>query len=272
MNQFQRFLKPNFLLLPYFLLITLFCCNFVHADPPYSRCSNTTNTTENSLFRKNLNNLLQVLPSNASSSKFYNFSTGNDLNKVYGLYMCLDYITSEECQACINTASQDIVTLCSNSNEAIVWEELCQLRYSNENFLGHLNVSDNIPLDNVQNISQPEKFRSFVDKSLNNLTKIAAYNVSANMYATGEAPFTDDETVYSLVQCTRDLSADDCNKCLNSATEELLGLYYFSIGARLLSRSCYLRYELYAFYRGETAPTTRTNTRKGEGKDIYIIV
>ncbi|KAL5578977.1 hypothetical protein UlMin_011419, partial [Ulmus minor] len=255
--------------LPYLLLIILFCDNFDHADSldsvrddlPRKRCSNT-NYTENGLFQKNLNNLLQVLPSNASSSKFYNFSTGNYPNKAYGLYMCLDYFTYEECQACIKSTSQDIITRCPHSSEAVVWEEQCQLHYSNKNFFGQLNDSDYRPLDNVQNISQPEKFRSVVNKTLNNLTKFAAYDVSANMYATGEVPFTDDETVYALVQCTRDLSAADCNKCLGKATEDILGSYYFSMGARVLNPSCYLRYELYRFYRGQ--PTSQADNRTGE--------
>ncbi|XP_062109732.1 cysteine-rich receptor-like protein kinase 25 [Humulus lupulus] len=71
-----------------------------------------------------------------------------------------------------------------------------------------------------------------------------------------------DNTVYALVQCTRDLSPDDYKKCLGSATEEILDVYYHSIGVRLLSQSCYLRYELYAFYMGES--DSMANNKNGE--------
>lgn len=223
--------------------------DLAYADPPYSNCSNTGNYTVTSTFQNNLNNILRSLSSNASISKFYNTSTGNDTDRVYGLYMCLDYVTKESCHDCITTASHDMLKLCPSTTEAVVWEEYCQLRYSNKSFFGILDVTGNIPLDNQKNNSQPEVFKSIVNVTLNTLAYQAAFNLSANMYATGEAAFQD-KTIYALVQCTRDLSAIDCNFCLQSATADILRVYYYSVGARLLSRSCYLRYELYSFYEG----------------------
>lgn len=248
-----------------YCFFTLLLCDFSCADPPYPQCSNTSNFIADDLFDKNLNNLLQILPSNGSLSKFYNTSVGtNDAERVYGLYMCLDYVSQETCQNCIAMASQDILTLCKTSKDAVIWEESCQLRYSNDNFFGKLNTSDNWPLSNKQNIPEPEQFGSVVNMTLRNLTRKAAY--SSDMYATGEVGFMDD-TVYALVQCTRDLSPDDCNKCLRVATREILDVYYYSIGARLLSRSCYLRYELYAFYEGKTEASSGSSAgnKKGQG-------
>ncbi|KAL0012445.1 hypothetical protein SO802_007553 [Lithocarpus litseifolius] len=223
--------------------------DLAYADPPYHNCSNTGNYTVTSPFQNNLNNILHSLSSNASISKFYNTSTGNDTDRVYGLYMCLDYATNEICHDCITTASHDMLKLCPSTTEAAVWEETCQLRYSKKSFFGILDVTGNIPLDNKMNNSQPEEFKSIVNVTLNTLAYQAAFNRSANMYATGEAAFQD-KTIYALVQCTRDLSANDCNLCLQSATADILRVYYYSVGARLLSRSCYLRYELYSFYGG----------------------
>ncbi|XP_062087510.1 cysteine-rich receptor-like protein kinase 10 isoform X2 [Humulus lupulus] len=256
MNHLEGVVKPIPLLLLYFLWTLL--SNLSLADPPYPRCSNTSNYTENSLFQNNLQNLLGTFPSNASTLKFHSAIIGKkDADKVYGLYMCLSYVNDTLCHDCIATAAQDVLGLCHNSKEAVVWEESCQLRYSNENFFGKLSVTGNIPLDNVQNISQPEEFKSFMKKTLRNLTQVAASNDSS-MYATGEVAYMD-KTVYALVQCTGDLSSDDCKKCLGSATEEILDVYYHSIGARLLSRSCYLRYELYAFYSESGSMAINTN-------------
>ena len=137
--------------------------DLAYADPLHSNCSTTGNDAVNSPFYNNLNYILYSLSSKASVTKFYNTSTGNDTNRVYGLYMCLDYVTSESCGACITEASQDISKLCPSTTEAIVWEETCQLRYSKKSFFGILDVTGNIPLKNKSNISQPEEFKSLVN-------------------------------------------------------------------------------------------------------------
>ncbi|RVW78319.1 Cysteine-rich receptor-like protein kinase 10 [Vitis vinifera] len=96
------------------------------------------------------------------------------------------------------------------------------------------------------------------------------------MYATKLVVFTDIDTLYALVQCTPDLSPDNCSICLKTATTKILAVYYFSQGARLLSCSCYLRYEFYPFYEGAIEPQApvspqnpgaRKNKWKKENKD-----
>ena len=94
----------------------------------------------------------------------------------------------------------------------VVWEDLCQLPYSNDKFFGKLNITKNLALDNVMNISQPEKFRSVMNETLRNLTQVAAYD-SNNSYATGEVGYMD-KTIHALVQCTRGLSTFDCKNVL----------------------------------------------------------
>ncbi|XP_050909223.1 cysteine-rich receptor-like protein kinase 10 [Lathyrus oleraceus] len=89
------------------------------------------------------------------------------------------------------------------------------------------------------------------------------------MYATGKVAFKD-KTVYALVQCTRDLSANDCSKCLQSAIGDIPGCCYASIGARVWSRSCYLRYEFYPFYLGETESTSSSTNQGGKNKSSKI--
>ena len=114
--------------------------------PPYNICSTSTaSSARASTIDDNLQNVLTALASNANAAKFSNASFGNDSDRVYGLYMCLNYISAETCNDCITTASQDISKLCPNKTEAIVWEEVCQLRYAYQNFFGQLDVSGNIP-------------------------------------------------------------------------------------------------------------------------------
>ncbi|XP_024156925.2 uncharacterized protein LOC112164829 [Rosa chinensis] len=250
------------------LLFELACAAPPYDTPPYNICSVVTNnSTGHSTFQENLESLLNLLPSNASVSKLYNGSIGNEPDRVYALYMCLDFVSNDTCHKCIEAAQSDIMKLCPKSKEATVWEEWCQLRYSSENFFGRLNVSDNNVLQvNTQNISdQPEKFKSVVNQKLSELTKKAAYNDSSpKMYATGEVNFGD-KVIYALVQCTTDLSEGDCDKCLQTATEDVLREYFFSMGARLFSHSCFLRYELYPFY------SYPTQASKG-GRKVRLII
>uniref|UniRef100_A0A2K1YEU5 Uncharacterized protein n=1 Tax=Populus trichocarpa TaxID=3694 RepID=A0A2K1YEU5_POPTR len=226
------------LLLLYFSIANLL--NLAYADPPYT----------NSPFQNNLKSLMSYLASNASVSNQYHAYAGNDPDRVYAHYMCYNYITFEKCSACIDAASQDIMQLCPNIRDAAVWEELCQLRFSNQNFLGLLDFSGNIPLSNRKTIKNPEQLVSAVNENFSNLTKKAAFVPARNMYATRKLTLSDIDTLYALGQCSTDLSSHDCNTCLQVAIQNISTCCYISRGARLLSRSCYFRYELYPFYEG----------------------
>ncbi|KAJ6725298.1 CYSTEINE-RICH REPEAT SECRETORY PROTEIN [Salix viminalis] len=142
--------------------------DLAHADPPYKACSNIS---ANSQFQKNLEIILSYLRSNASVSKLYSTSTGNDHDKIYAQYMCLNYETNDNCRNCIATASEVIMQLCPEDKDAVVWEETCQLRYSNQSFLGHLDVSGNMALDNKEDLENPAQFRLVVNETLNDLAK-----------------------------------------------------------------------------------------------------
>jgi hypothetical protein len=104
--------------------------------------------------------------------------------------------------------------LCPNNRNATVWEELCQLRFSNKNFRGQLDFSGNIPLANRETIENSVQFISVVNENFSNLTEKAAFDPTQNMYATGKLALSDIDTLYTLVQCTTDLSSHDCNTCL----------------------------------------------------------
>ncbi|KAL0012448.1 hypothetical protein SO802_007556 [Lithocarpus litseifolius] len=254
------------------LIYELACADPLN-DPPDELCSSTSNYTAGSPFENNLKeDLFLSLSSNSSFTKFYNTFSGNDPDRVYGLYMCFNYVNGNDCQSCVSLATTDIVKLCPNSKEAFVGEELCQFLYSNQNFFGQLDVTGNIPKQNEENISEPQLFKGVVNNVLSNLAKKAAFDPLANiMYATREEPFKDD-TIYALVQCGTDLSANQCNSCLQKAISDIQTCCFFSVGARLFSRSCYLRYELYNFYQVLTSSTNNMNGESSVRKIWMIII
>ncbi|CAL5408450.1 unnamed protein product [Camellia sinensis] len=138
-----------------------------------------------------------------------------------------------------------------------------QLHYANESFFGTLDVTGNIWKYNANNVSDDELgwFISVVNDMLHKLSRLAAFNLSYGMYATGVVNFTDTKTIYALVQCTIVLSSDDCNTCLEPAIANISTCGSKSRGARLFSRSCFLRCEFYAFYEDESTNSTE-NQRK----------
>ncbi|GAB4826710.1 hypothetical protein Ancab_033603 [Ancistrocladus abbreviatus] len=251
------FLRKTLHLLLLFPAFAIFL-NLVNADPPYRYCPDTSNKGANGHFRINVNNLLSSLTSNASVTKFYYTSIGNNPNTAYGLFFCMNFVADENCKNCGTMAAEDITSRCPTSTDATVWEDNCQLRVSDQNFFGHLNVAGNIPQYNHLDISDPDKlrFRSFVNATLFNIAEVAAFNASAHMYAEQQVAFTETDIIYAAVQCTPDLSPIDCSSCLRKAITDVLVSYQYR-GGRLLSRSCYLRYEFYDFYDGaaeEVAP------------------
>ncbi|KAI8001856.1 Cysteine-rich receptor-like protein kinase 10 [Camellia lanceoleosa] len=260
-----------------FLLYSLFSAlhHFVHTiAPPYELCSNTTISTTNSIFDYNLEKLFDSLSSNASVSKFYTTKMGNDQDRLFGLFLCYNFVPTQHCENCIASAIQDIKNHCENRNKAVVWEENCQLRYSNESFFGTLDVTGNIPQYNLENVSDDElgRFISVVNNTLHKLSRLAAFNASYGMYATEAVNFTDTKTIYALVQCTTDLSPDDCNTCLETAIANTSTCCSKSRGARLFSRSCFLRYEFYAFYEDASNSSTENQRIFPKSSRYWMIV
>ncbi|XP_047310310.1 cysteine-rich receptor-like protein kinase 10 [Impatiens glandulifera] len=89
-----------------------------------------------------------------------------------------------------------------------------------------------------------------------------------------------DQTRYSLVQCSRDISVDDCRTCLRLMTNQIQGCCQGRKGWRILTPSCNIRYEEYSFFTTPDPPTgnTTNNTtnfskrKKNSTKIILSIV
>ena len=62
--------------------------------------------------------------------------------------------------------------------------------------------------------------------------------------------FTALQTLYTLAQCTLDLSGYDCNRCIQIAIQTLPGCCGGKLGGRVLYPSCFARFEVYLFCQG----------------------
>lgn len=214
-------------------------------------CLNTSTYTPNSTYEANVKYLLSALSSNGNHENgFYNFTAG-DRDRVYGMFMCRGDVSTGNCGTCVNQASSDILRVCPNQKTAVIWYDLCMLRFSDKNIFQRLDQSVYVNMSATEKNSQPS-FMKLVVKTLEEMTRRVAGN-SMKCFAY-KSNFTEiSATIYSLGQCTPDISDSDCYTCLKNATQILPTCCNSALGARVLFPSCNIRYELYGFYSNTTA-------------------
>ncbi|CAL5344633.1 unnamed protein product [Camellia sinensis] len=251
-----------------FLVVSLFMISTsVHVEPNVISCDvSPTNYTQNSPFGNNLKSLLESLWSNTPLSQGFNSTVfGNNTDQVYGKALCRGDVTPEVCRDCIQNASQEIMTVCPTQN-AIIWHEFCQVQYSYRPFSSWDAFTGMFPESNKdeKNISGRDGFVVALKDFMNTLSDQAAFNPSNLMFATGKTKISTNETVYGLVQCTRDISQSDCRLCLNFEFVELDGCCDYRQGGTVFSRFCNMRFQLYQFYNETTV--------NGDRKKIKVAI
>ncbi|KAF8045755.1 hypothetical protein N665_4467s0003 [Sinapis alba] len=217
-------------------------------DPTYiyHTCPNTTTFSRNSTYFTNLIALLSSLSSrNASySTGFQNATAGQAPDRVTGLFLCRGDVTPEICRSCVAFAVNETLTRCPNERGVTLYYDECMLRYSNRNILSTLNTNGGVIMFNTQNITSNQTgFTELVLSTMNQAVSVASS--SPRRYDAREANFTAFQSLYGLVQCTPDLTRQDCMSCL---TQIINQLPTDKIGGRFIVPSCSSRYELYPFY------------------------
>ncbi|KAK2458403.1 putative receptor protein kinase [Trifolium repens] len=240
----------------YFLLLLIISIESqAKAQPEFldNFCINDNgNYTANSTYQNNLNILLSNLSSNTEINYgFYNFSYGQNTDKVNAIGLCRGDVKPDVCRNCLNDSRVLLTRLCPNQKEAIGWYENCMLRYSNRSIFG---LMEQFPWFNMASRNIETEVNQY-NRALGNLMKklkekAASSNDSRVKYATGNETDVDlnFETIYGLVQCTPDLSSQDCMDCLNGAISELPNCCSKKLSARVVEPSCNIRYESYPFY------------------------
>lgn len=243
------FVESSLILL--FVSFTSFFYTATAASPEYSYhvCGpNTTTFSVNSTYQTNLNSLLTAL-SNVSNG-FLNTTSGQGANRVYGLILCRGDISTSACQDCASIATRNIVQLCPVQREAIIWYDLCLIRYDDNSIFSTMDTDPGILLRNANNITDPQRFRQVLPGVINPAASQATS--SPRRFAVAKGNFSANQ-LYCLVQCTPDLSTEDCSRCLQ---QSIVNLPKDWIGARALYPSCYSRYEMYSFFNESFLPTS----------------
>ncbi|KAI3980032.1 hypothetical protein MKX01_042686 [Papaver californicum] len=221
------------------------------------------NYTDNSSFQRNLNQTLGYLSSSITPNQtFYNRSTGQNQDRVYGMLLCRGDLTDEGCKSCADTSTVEATSqYCSNGKQYTAWYDGCMLRYSSKSIFSIMEVEPAISLLNTNNVRDPESFNLLVTELMNTLVSRASSNgdnSSTIKFATGNfnATTVGYQSLYGLVQCTPDISGSGCNRCLSGAVDNLPSCCFGKPGGRILRPSCNIRYEVYPFYESTATAVT----------------
>ena len=237
-------------LYPFLTLHLLAVTVFAQPDFLYHFCiEGVGNYTSNSTYKANLNTLLSSLPSdNAIDYGFYNFSAGQNSERVNAIGLCRGDVTPDACRSCLNDSRLQLTELCPNQKEAIGWYDNCMLRYSNRSIFSTKEDLPAFSMHNVNNVSNGDEFNEALGNLFASLKSKAASGDSRYKFATGEVNLSSFQNIYALVQCTPDLSQLSCSNCIEGAINGIPGCCDRKQGGRVVKPSCNIRFELYRFY------------------------
>lgn len=108
-------------------------------------CSNGGVFAENSSFHDNLSPILASLPSNTTSNGgFYSATLGSGADKLFLLSQCRGDVGPDDCRSCLNSSAAAARSKCRNQNEAVIYGDVCLLRYSGQDFFGKAAVEPSL--------------------------------------------------------------------------------------------------------------------------------
>ncbi|KAF4398045.1 hypothetical protein G4B88_019766 [Cannabis sativa] len=249
----------------------------------YHNCTNAPTYAPNSIYQNHLRIVLSSLSSAPSES--HNTSAGEDSSSpVYGSFFCRGDVNITTCRVCVTFVAIDAFNRCPVQKEAVIWYDECQLRYSYRSFFGTVYDRPSVSLLNAANITDQNRFNRLVGVSTKATAAEAAKGLPGDKkFATKEDNFNDFQRLFTLAQCTPDLNASGCTRCLNDAIARLPICCFGKLGGRVLFPSCNVRYEVYPFY-GENAtapppaaatplpPSGYKSTTKGKTKTSSIVI
>ncbi|OEL16674.1 L-type lectin-domain containing receptor kinase IX.1 [Dichanthelium oligosanthes] len=215
------------------------------ANWPY--CSTTNNYSIASSYQVNLVQLMADLQAGAIDNSGFNQSTaGKPPDTVFGLIMCYVDRNWDECQNCLRAATAGVQQTCPYSREMKACYGACVLRYSNEFFfsIADLNVAFYLWIDAY--VTDMVGMNTTRWTLMSRLTGEASD--SPLRLANGSEVFTDSDgnsqVIYGLAQCTRDLNASECTRCLTYFVAELSRSRPNNTYGAVKGYSCYVVYQI----------------------------
>ncbi|RDX90532.1 Cysteine-rich receptor-like protein kinase 25, partial [Mucuna pruriens] len=246
-------------------------------QPTYvgSYCQNTTQQPLSSAYQTNLERIFTWASSDAATSKGYNYTSIGNNTPVYGLYNCRADVVGYFCQFCVSTAAREAPQRCPNRVSAMVWYDYCILRYSNESFFGTVLTNPTWQILGTKNISHMDEIQKSED-FVTSLIKKATVETN-QLYYMDAFNLSSTQRRYAMVQCSRDLTNEGCNECLEAMLAQVLKCCGQKIGWFIWSGTCFIRYDDQMVYllnkQTSTIPVPNPQTAKhGSNKRSKILI
>ncbi|XP_010433927.1 PREDICTED: cysteine-rich receptor-like protein kinase 18 [Camelina sativa] len=223
------------------------------------KCDNTTGTfIPDSPYDKNRQLIHSTLASNVTAQAGYYFigSIGIAADQVYTMGMCAPAAENDVCSLCIKTTSESLLQSCPNEADAFFWsgeETLCLVRYSNRPFSGLLDME---PRGAIYNTGELNTNLTEFDLLWKNLTSgmiagitssSSGANNSSKYYAYDFAPVPDFKNISAMMQCTPDVSSENCSTCLRTNVNDYDNCCRGYQGGVISRPNCFFRWEVYSF-------------------------
>ncbi|GLT30983.1 hypothetical protein SLA2020_057520 [Shorea laevis] len=207
------------------------------------------NFTSNSTYHASLNHIFSSFTPDAENDYgFYNVSFGQNKDQVNAIALCRGDVKPGDCINCIKDAAAGLRSLCPNQKAAILSYVNCMLRYSDRSIYGILERSSfNFHYKcNGYKAKNITAFNYSLNNLLDTLISRAASGDAHRKFATETVAVPDSEPIYALLQCTADLSQQQCASCLSSGKINVP--CKGELGGRAVGPNCNLRFETYLFY------------------------
>ncbi|KAF8029640.1 hypothetical protein BT93_E2151 [Corymbia citriodora subsp. variegata] len=235
-------------------------------------CYDTGNFTAASSYAKNRELVFSSLPSiMASNGGFYSGKSGNGSDVVYVLSFCRGDSSNDTCIKCISTTAEDLMIKCPNQKAAFskgTYNPPCFIRYSDSPMYG---VKETFPTLKFYRVGDIPMDQDQFDRIWRNLTEALAVRASMGTlelkFAAGSTVLPNSQTMYTLLQCSPDLSQGDCQSCLGECINDYQGCCHGRLGGSIYKPSCIFRWELYPFLEsnpGNPLPSSPPSTAAGE--------
>ncbi|KAK6922188.1 Gnk2-homologous domain [Dillenia turbinata] len=207
-----------------------------------TRCEDPGTYATNSTFSANLEQALDYLRNNTAATGFNYTTVGSSTQQVTALGLCRGTLDQSDCQACIDAATSDVHQACPNKKQAQIWYDLCVLRYSNVSFINQTDSEYAYSLFNTGTIPDPDDYNQRAMLLMQNLSYTAG--VSVKRYAVGQTRLASNRPLYGYVDCTRDISGQNCTNCLQETTDSVSSCCVSKWTVWLMTPSCMIQYSL----------------------------
>ncbi|XP_039169801.1 cysteine-rich receptor-like protein kinase 29 [Eucalyptus grandis] len=234
---------PN---LPLLLLLTLASTITAQSFPtPY--CGSTGNFSADSTYQITLTALLSSISTTNSLSLTYGFFKASSAvsgasQTLYVIGSCRGDLPAESCRASLNASASNVRDLWPLQKEAVLYNGNCTIRYSNASIFGTVTTDPGYLLYSGNNVTSPDTYNTALQTLLGSLQGEAAGGGSLRKYATGNESAGFDR-IYATVQCTPDLTEQDCSDCLVKVVANLGQCCAEKLGVNIMAPSCQFRYE-----------------------------